>query len=910
VAADPVRTHVAEFCADLRQLLEDSGKDEAGLRRHVAVGRSQTNAILNGNIRRPPDWTAFVGPVVRFCTDDDGRALTRWRRRHDVLVQVDEQVRRQERLAGRAALLAAPREVIAAVRPPRTLPAGPPSFVGRDADLHNIASAVAASRRAVCICAIEGMPGVGKTALALQAAHQASRRYGAGQLFVDLQGHTADLDPLTPHQALAALLGMLGVPEQAIPGDPDACAALYRNRLAGTRTLILLDNAATTDQVKPLLPGTAGCLVIVTSRHNLPGLNGTLAVQLDGLPESEAATMFCAIAGPDRTEPDDPLLPELVAYCGYLPLAISIVAARVNRRKALRTADIAEELQDEHGRLARVRDGDRNLEPIFGSSYSHLPGPEQRLFRLLGLHPGADFSVAAAANLIETSLPETRELLESLVDSNLLTQQVPRRYRFHDLIREYARTRAFAEDGPARAAARQPGRFTPGTAPLGHLLDFYLFSAVAADRHFDRRLPRSYEPAVAVPVQPDAPFEGPEQARAWVSAELANLHAAARFAANSGFLRYAVAVPAALAQYLRDQGRWALGAELHGLAVEAARQSADREAEAAALVNLAVVRRLTAATDAAKVGLDQALSIYQELDRRRGQAGVLAEQAIVQRLTGNYDAAESALNRAIELYTELGDQHGQAGALAELGVVQQQRGSFLLASTTLAKALDYYRQLGNRPGEAGTLAYLGGVQINLNDFASARHTLAEALRLCRELGDRNGQANALLYLGAVYRERAERPMAKEALLAARALYRELGELRGEASAASYLGALHVLYEDYEAADECLTAGLQILRAVHDVGGVVETLIHLGGLKAATGMTQEAGMLYDEALGLARTISSGKDEADALRGLAFAYKADGKIDQAVDCIQSAIAVYECHKLADDAERARIDFWPAS
>jgi tetratricopeptide (TPR) repeat protein len=905
VAHDPIGSPVAEFCAGLRQLLKDSGRDAAALRLRVNLQKSQLYDTLNGKKKRPPDWATFVRPLVEFCTNGDANAVAQWRRRHEVLLQVDEQVRRRDRLARRAGLSRSPDVSSVTLRQAQALPPSSNLFRGRRSELQRLAEVARGPRTATGICVIEGMPGVGKTSLALQAAHLTSSRYADAQLFLDLQGHAADLEPLTSLEALGSLLSSLGAPQHAIPDDLEGRAAYYRSLLAGTRTLILLDNAATTDQVRPLLPGSAKCLVIVTSRHNLSGLDSTQVIALDVMETRDATDAFRAIVGLDRVSADDPAVGELLEYCGYLPIAISIVAARLNRRRALQPADIAEQLRDEYNRLGQLKDSDRNLAAVFDMSYRHLPGAQQELFRLLGLHPGPDFSIYAAANLADIDPSEAERLLESLLDHHLLMQQTPGRYRFHDLARAYARTLKSPEDDSSLAAGPDPSRSSAAVSePLGRLLSYYLSTALAADRHFERRLPAIYEPRAAAPIRPCPAFDLPEQALGWVSMELLNLRAAIRYAATTHHhVHYAIALPASIAQYLRDQGLWDLASELHGLAVKAAEQLDETLGQAGALVNLAIIQRLTTAFTPAAAGLAQALQVYTSLGHRLGQAGALAELAIVQRLTGKYAEAEAALVKALMLYEDLEEPHGQAGVLAELGVVYQQRGSFIPAIDTLTKALGQYHQLGNRSGEAGTLAYLGSVKVRIQDYPSAENTLSRALKLYRELGDRNGQANTLLFLGAVYGETDNQQLAEESYLAALQLYRELGERRGEAGVLVYLGALHIANQEYDDARTCLADGLHRFREVNDAGGEVETLLHLAMLAARTQTPEEARQLYFEALLLARRITSGKDEADALSGLAMTYKAEGQSEKSATYAQQAIERYESLGLWSNAEQAR-------
>lgn len=809
---------------------------------------------------------------------------------------------------------AAAREHRASIAGPpttRTLPRDLASFTGRKPELRWVLAAAgpADAVGAVGIYAIAGMAGVGKTALALRAAHRLAGQFPDGQLFLDLRGYTDGLDPLSAQQALGSLLRALGTPAQLIPEDPEERAAFYRSRLAGTRTLIILDNALSTAQVKPLLPGTAGCLVIVTSRRSLRGLDDARALALEVLPEADAITLFRTVAGPDRVSADDPALAEIIALCGHLPLAVRIIAARMAYRKALRVEDLARQLRHERGRLAHLQDEDRNMTAVFALSYWHLPDLEQHLFRYLGLIPGPDFDAYAVANLIDAELDIAGRLLESLLDHNLLIQRTPGRYRFHDLVRVYARTLTStpATTGrtsvPGAGAAASTGAPDTPDAALDRVLDYYLYTAQAADRRFERRTPLASEQAAVARPRVGPPLNTLEQVQVWLSAELANLDAATYYAAGHDRPGCAIALPAALAEYLRAHGPWTQALALHQCALDTARAIGSRRGQADALAHLAVVQRQSGALALARDSLTQALDLYGEPGERHGLAGGLVELAVVQRLTAQHPQAEASLTRALDLYRELSDRHGEAAALAELGVVQRQIGAFAQAEDTLSGALGLFRELGNRFGEAAVLSYLGSVQWSTGATARAEHSLTGALRLYHELGDRMGQANNLLYLGCVQREAGAYPQARATLTETLDLYTELGERRGQAGALTYLGVVQRLTSQYTQADESLTRALALFRELGDRGGEAEALNHYAQLIAVTSSPLAARGHYNDALRLAREIRSAKDEADALDGIAATYRSEGNISEAAGHYRQARALYLSLGCTADAARVQ-------
>ncbi|HEX3650627.1 MAG TPA: BTAD domain-containing putative transcriptional regulator [Pseudonocardiaceae bacterium] len=334
---------------------------------------------------------------------------------------------------------------------PRQLPAAPRWFTGRRAELDTLVGHPDTDGGVVVISAIDGMAGVGKTALAVLTAHRLATRYPDGQLFVDLHGHTQGFRPRTSADALDRLLRALGLPPERIPDDVEERAALYRQRLAGTRTLIVLDNAVDEAQVRPLLPGEHGCLVLVTSRRRLKGLDDAHALSLDVLPRSDALALVRTVAGRD-----DPLLAEITELCGRLPLALRIAAALLRHRPMWSVAQLAGLLRDQHQRVGVLSDGERDLGAVFALSYQSLDDARRRTFRLLGLVPGPDTDAHATAALLGTDPDTATRLLEDLVDHNLLVPHAPGRYRMHDLIRLHA-----------RAVRRRPGcRAGPAAGPL------------------------------------------------------------------------------------------------------------------------------------------------------------------------------------------------------------------------------------------------------------------------------------------------------------------------------------------------------------------------------------------------------------------------------------------------------------
>ena len=355
----------------------------------------------------------------------------------------------------------------------RTLPRDTAAFTGRTHELDQLVAAVsetAAVGGVIGVHAVDGMAGIGKTTFAVHAAHRLAARFPDGQIFLRLHAHTAGQRPVDPAEALATLLLTAGVVPQQIPPGLEARSAAWRGHLADKEMLLVLDDAASSDQVRPLLPGAAGCLVLVTSRRRLTALEEASPISLGTLPPGEAADLFARLADRPGLQPADAAVGGVTGLCGYLPLAIRLVAAGLRHHPAWTVADLAAELATVRDRLAAMQAEDVSVAAAFDLSYQDLTVGQQRLFRRLGLHPGTDIDAYAAAAVDDTDLQVTRRRLDELYDHNLIAEPARGRYRLHDLLREYARARAAADAADNQAA-------------IGRLLDYYLHTAVAASQH-------------------------------------------------------------------------------------------------------------------------------------------------------------------------------------------------------------------------------------------------------------------------------------------------------------------------------------------------------------------------------------------------------------------------------------------
>ncbi len=564
-----------------------------------------------------------------------------------------------------------------------SLPLDAAAFTGRAGELDRV---TAAAGGVVAIHAIGGMPGAGKTALAVHTAHLLASQFPDRQLFVDLHAHTPGHEPVRPEDALAGLLAAVGVEPRFLPADLDGRAGMWRDKMTGQRAVLVLDNAAGSGQVTPLLPGSPGCLVLVTSRRHLGDLPGVVTlVPLNTLPPWEAAEMFIRLA--PRAGDDRDGVAEAVELAGFLPLAVSLLARVFARHPCWTLADLAGETR---ARPLTLTAESSSIAAAFEVSYRHLDAELQPFFRLLGMHPGATTEVYAAAALAGTSVDEAARHLEALHGEGLVTETGYRRYGMHDLIRRYARDLALSlADGESERA-------------LGRLLDYYQHTAALAEQRLARHARPGHVPrppaGLEVPVLEDS-----GRALAWVRAERAGVLACLDLAARTGQDARVVALTAGLAAVLRSDGPWAEALTRHAAAVEAARHLGDLTGAANALTDLGDARRLTGEYPGAAQAAEKAMRIYQDLGDQRGQANALIDLGAVRWQTGEYPGAAEVLRQALGIYRELGSRLGEANALGNLGIVCRQTGEYPGAAQALRQALAIYRDLGDKRAEAETL---------------------------------------------------------------------------------------------------------------------------------------------------------------------------------------------------------------
>src|SRR5689334_3518947 len=762
--------------------------------------------------------------------------------------------------------------------PPRRLPADTGVFTGRHAELAALLELGTGGGRgpgAVVISAIDGMAGVGKTALAVHAAHRLAPRFAGGQLFIDLHGYTRGYPPRTPAQALEAFLRATGVPPRRIPADTDERAALYREKLAGTRTLIVLDNAADEAQVRPLIPGEAGCLVLITSRKKLKSLDDAHVIAVDVLPETDAIELLRTAAGPGRVPAGDPRAAEVAGLCGRLPLALRIAGALLRNRPAWTLAHLAGKLRAARTSLAAFSDGDRDLAAVFGLSGQNLREDQQRLYWRLGLIPGPETDAYAAAALAGTDPGTAERLLEELVDHNLLSEPAPGRYRMHDLIRAHAHAQAAAEPAAERHAA------------LTRLLGYYQHTALRADA----RIARHAQPGPDGPAPAHTPALGDtEAARAWLRTERPNLTACLRFAVDSGLDEATVAISAGLANLLRTDGPWPSAIAVQTAAVAAAERLGDRAGQARALTELGVVRYKSGDYPGAEESLRTAVTLYRKTGVKPGQANARTELGTALTLSVDFPGAEDSLRTALGLYRETGDRLGQAHAYTVLGIVRYKTGDYPGAQHSLRTALELFREAGDQAGQAHALTELVEVQTLIGDYAAAVRSGESALLIARELGDRLRLATATMQLGMAQRMIGDYDSAARNEQAALELYRELGDRFGQANTLTELAEVRRLTGDYPGAATDLKKAIGIYRDLGSRGNEAWALNFYAAVIADTGDQDRAIAVYHDALRLAREVRQPDDEAIALQGLGEARLRQGKTEDGAARLRQALEIY--------------------
>jgi DNA-binding SARP family transcriptional activator/predicted negative regulator of RcsB-dependent stress response len=722
------------------------------------------------------------------------------------------------------------------------LPPDIADFTGRAKQITELVDAVTWRPEpdgAVPIVTVTGRGGVGKTTLAVHVAHRLRARFPDGRLYVGLRG--TDATPADPADLLGRLLRRLGVDGAAIPEDPDERGELYRARLDGRQVLIVLDNAADEQQVRPLLPGCPACAVVVTSRRRLTGLPGAVPIELDAFDHAQATELLTRVVGAERVAAEPEAADRVAALCDRLPLALRIAAARLAAKPHWTLDRLARRLVDEHRRLDELVHADLEVRGSLSLSHRGLSAIAQRAFRLLGVLEVSDFAAWSAAALVDVSVPEGEDLVEELVDARLLevagrdaTDQS--RYRFHDLLRVYARERAMAEES---AAERH--------AALGRALSTWLALVGAAER----RLPNCYYSPLtgSAPRRPldaettDALLADP---LVWFEGERSAIATVVHQAREEGLSELCWELASASLPFFEFCGdilEWRRCCED---ALAAARETADARGEVASEINFGAMLYVQSRFGEARRRFERAASLCEHLGEGYGQAGALCGVAGTIRITGDPEAARPLWEAALKLFHEFGDRRAEAYAVEGLGLCDLDQGRAEPARERFQDMLRLYQEAGNTMGEAHALRRLAGVKLELDRYGEALRLLEQALPTFRAIGDRLSESVVLMRMGECLVRQKRHAEARPVLDLAMNTFREVGWRTCEGHVLRLRGEMLLADGEAEAATVQLEEAVLIFRELQEPLDLARTLRCLAVACAARGRREAEMAASDEA----------------------------------------------------------------
>ncbi|MDT7728006.1 MAG: hypothetical protein QOI21_4582 [Actinomycetota bacterium] len=744
---------------------------------------------------------------------------------------------------------------------PAQLPADVAGFRGRAQQLAELDSLVPRDPATdMRIAVVSGTAGVGKTAVAVHWAHRARARFPDGQLYLDLRGYGPG-QPVEAGDALSGFLRALGVAGAEIPAEPDERAAKYRTVLEGLKMVLILDNAGSVQQIRPLLPGSPSCFVVVTSRDSLPGLvarHGARRLPLDLLSPAEGVDLLRTLLGA-RVDVEPDAAGALAEYCAQLPLALRLVAELAISRPRAKLRALVAELADERGRLDLLDGGGDPLtavRAVFSWSYRQLPADSARVFRLWGLHPGRDFTLDATAAMAGTDVDEAARLTDTLVRAHLARETVPGRFQLHDLLRVYAGELAGEREG---------------IEALTRLFDFYLYAASRAmdvvSPHEKHLRPDLAEPALEVG------WPGPANAHLWLETERHNLLAVAAHATRHGWPDLLRKLSGILWHYLDVGGFHEEALVLHTHASAIAHDAGDRAGEVDPLTLLGLGHWRMGRSREALRYLEEALVIVRDTGNRGIESYVLCTLGLACRALGRFGEAFGYGKQALTLAREIGDRTSELLGLVVLGVACRGLGRFDDALRYLEQGLPLASESGDRTNAGYLSTNLGDVLSAVGRHEEAGHFLEEGLDHFRATGTRTSEGYALGMLGAVHRMLGQYDKALERLDQALVISRETGGRTNESVALMNLGDVHQELGHHDEAVKHLEEALAIARECGDRGVETRVLNSFGGLALARGAPFEAVGHYQAALVLAVETECRAEQALAHRGLGDAHSGD-------------------------------------
>jgi tetratricopeptide (TPR) repeat protein/transcriptional regulator with XRE-family HTH domain len=845
-----VRTHRRRLGLTQEELAEKSGlsvrtigKIEAG---RIAAPRPPTVRLLAEVFELAnDDWDRFCQSAVGPATDQPARAVM-----------------------------------------PAQLPPDLPGFTGRDTHLRLLDDLLPGvddkAGGSVVLSTIAGAPGVGKTALAVRWGHRVRRSFPDGQLYVNLRGY-ASIPPLRPIDALVGFLSALGTPMEQIPVDLDRAAALYRSLVADKRVLVVLDNARDAEQVRPLLPASTGCLVLVTSRDRLSGLiarDGARRIDLDVLSAHEGRLLLSAVLGADRVAAEPTATAALAEACCWLPLALRIAAANLNDHPNRRLSGYVAELRGGNRLAALAIDGDEQaaVRAAFDLSYAALPPPARQLFRLLGLVPGLDVTVDSAAALAALTAERAAELLDRLASVHLLTEHAPGRYTFHDLLRRYAADRAATEEGDERRidAVRRLYAFDLHT----------VYAAVDVLKPGGLRLPHDAPPKGVEPSR----FADRDEVIAWLDAERSNLVAAVTVAAEHGPRREAYLLADALRGYF-----WARALVVDWLAVAnagliAAVAEGDQRAQASAELSLGDCRARFGEYREAIAHGTRALALARRTGWQEAEAAALNNLGIAYSRAGRLPAASRHFSRALAVKRRTGSVSAQASSLVNLGTVFCEMGQLERAADHAMEAALIYRESGSSQGECFALGNLGAAYLAQGRLADAKAQLDRAVRLSREFSNPDSETETIRLLADVHAHAGNLDLALELANTALEIAQGIDDRQFEPHAWNVLGDIARRRSRPAVAVEHHRRALQLGR--QNEIRFAQVIAEIGTAYAAVdlGQLDLACARSADALIQARDARYRLLEGRAMTALATVHLAARDIDAAMRWAHAAIAVH--------------------
>lgn len=741
------------------------------------------------------------------------------------------------------------------------LPPDVTNFVNQESTLAEVRTlirqVIKSKSQALMVSTITGQGGIGKTALAIRVAHDVEKFFSDGQLYVDLHGH--ETDRRSPFDVLGDFLRALGVDGAAIPKTLEQRILMYRARLGQRHMLVLLDNAYDESQVRPLLPGSPLCAVIVTSRSRLAGLEVTRSVSVELLEPENAVELLARIIGEDRVADEVETALDIVRMCGFLPLAVRIAAAKLVARPHWRLALLAERLADERRRLTELHAGDVEVRTTFALSYNELPPAVQRLFRLLGLLVTVDFPAWAADALLGEANTDGVGLLEQLVDVQLLessgedvTGQI--RYRFHDLIRLFAQERLSDQEDvrDAQAAFRR-------------LLGSYLTLADQANSALDlerREAARGSAERIAPPTGAIRIVD--RDPLAWLDVERAALIGFLEQAHHKQLDNACVDMAASLTTFFDMRAHWRDWRRTHELGLQSARRLADRHAEAMMLRGLGVVHWYDARWFAAIEALSESVEIFSELGEDYARAFALRSLGVVYRDQNRWAEATDCYRLALELFQRTGVRRMEALTWRNLGDVMRDESNFVDAQEYFDRGAAIYAQIDDHRGAAYLLRSMGDAFWGSGDFANALRCFRECLPVFRRLRDRRAEARTLRNVGLVYRDQGTMTDAEVYFERSLEIFAALGDRHGEARTRQSMGFIYHAQHRYDDARRCYDASLVVFRELGDRLWEAKTLAELGKVAHAEGDTDTAQHHWSAAVEILDAL--GAAEADQVRAL--------------------------------------------